>query len=349
MEEYMQYVRLGNSGLNVSRICLGTMNMGSKQWKPWIFDESESEPIIKHAIDKGINFIDLADFYSAGVGEEIVCNVINRMGLRHELILTTKCGYPIGGGQNNQGHSRLHVMNAVHGSLKRMNTDYIDIFMLHYFDVNTPIEETWSTLNDMVRQGKIRYLACSTMYSWQFAKILAACDKHGWEKPINMQLQLSAAYREEEREMIPFCKDQNIGVSVFSPLARGLLTCSFDSVRNKTDLFTHEMFSDTASKEIAASVARVANQRGVDPAQVAQAWVLQHPGVNVMLAGADTAAQLDTALNGLEMEFSEAELYELERNYTPRDHINDYTADSRIPREARPIQAPFDQKLKEIA
>ncbi len=158
MEEVMQYVRLGGSGLNVSRICLGTMNMGSKEWKPWIFDESESEPIIKHAIDKGVNFIDLADFYSTGVNEEIVCNVINRMGLRKELILTTKCGYPIGGGQNNQGHSRAHVMDAVHGSLKRMNTDYIDIFMLHYFDINTPIEETWSTLNDMVRQGKVRYL-----------------------------------------------------------------------------------------------------------------------------------------------------------------------------------------------
>lgn len=345
----MKYVRLGNSGLKVSRVCLGTMNMGSKEWKPWIFDESESEPIIRHAIEKGINFIDLADFYSAGVGEEVVCNVINRMGLRKELILTTKSGYPIGKGMNNEGHSRVHLMNAVHGSLKRMNTDYIDIYMLHWFDVNTPIEETWSTLNELVKQGKIRYLACSTMYSWQFAKILAACDKNGWVKPINMQLQLSAAYREEEREMIPFCKDQNIGVSVFSPLARGLLTGSVDSVRNQTDNFTHEMFSDNASKAIAASVAKVAQYRNVHPTQIAQAWVLQHPGVDVMLAGADNAQQLDTALNALEMEpFSEAERYELERNYTPRDHVNDYNADTRIPREPRPAQAPFDQELKVV-
>ncbi len=165
-----------------------------------------------------------------------------------------------------------------------------------------------------------------------------------------MQLQLSAAYREEEREMIPFCKDQNIGISVFSPLARGLLTCSFDSVRNQTDFHTHAMFSDETSKAIAASVDKVAHYRGVDPAQVAQAWVLQHPNVDVMLAGADTAEQLDTAINGLEMEpFTEAERHELERNYTPRDHINDYNADCRIPREARPAMAPFDQELKEIA
>lgn len=338
----MKYVRLGNSGLNVSKVCLGTMNMGSKEWKPWIYDEAESEPIIRHAIESGINFIDLADFYSSGVNEEVVCNVINRMGVRDEIVLTTKVGYPIGRGMNNQGHSRLHIMNAVHGSLKRMNTDRIDLYMTHYYDVNTPIEETWSTMNELVTSGKVRYLACSTMYSWQFAKILHVCDKNGWAKPINMQLQLSAAYREEEREMIPLCADEDVAVSVFSPLARGLLTCDFNSVRNTTDNFTHEMFADEASGEIAKSVARVAEARSVSPAQIAQAWVLQHPGVDVMLAGADSASQLDTAINGLEMEpFTEEERYELERNYTPRDHINDYNADSRIPREARPAKAPF--------
>ena len=338
----MEYVRLGNSGLNVSKVCLGTMNMGSKQWKPWIYDESESEPIIRHAIENGINFIDLADFYSSGVNEEVVCNVINRMGVRDELVLCTKVGYAIGSGKNNEGHSRVHIMDAVHGSLKRMNTDRIDLYMTHFYDVNTPVEETWSTLNELVRSGKVRYLACSTMYSWQFAKILHACERNGWAKPINMQLQLSAAYREEEREMIPLCKDEHVGVSVFSPLARGLLTCDFNSVRNTTDFFTHEMFSDEPSKEIAKSVARVAEHLDVPPAQIAQAWVLQHPGVDVMLAGADSAAQLDTAIKALEMEpFSEEIRYELERNYTPRDHINDYNADCRIPREPRQAKAPF--------
>jgi aryl-alcohol dehydrogenase-like predicted oxidoreductase len=318
------------------------MNMGDKNWKPWIFDEQECAPIVKYAVDNGINFIDLADFYSAGVNEEVVCNIINKMGIRNEMVIATKGGYPIGKGLNNQGHSRLHIMDAVHGSLKRMKTDHIDLYILHYFDTATPIQETWKTLDGLVQQGKIRYLGCSTMYAWQLAKILSVCDQHGYERPINMQLQLSCAYREEEREMIPFCQDQNIGVSVFSPLARGILTCDFDSVRNKTDFFTHEMFGDEISKGIAESVAKVAKRRGAPPAQVAQAWVVRHPGVSVMLAGADSPSQLDTALNTLTMEpFTDEELYELERNYTPRDHINDYNADCRIPREPRPAKPPF--------
>lgn len=340
----MKYIRLGNSGLNVSKVCLGTMNMGSKEWKPWIYDESECEPIIRHAIDNGINFIDLADFYSSGMNEEVVCNIVNRMGVREEIVLCTKVGYPIGKGQNNSGHSRLHIMDAVHGSLKRMNTDRIDLYMLHYYDINTPVEETMSTMNELVKSGKVRYLACSTMYSWQFAKILRVCEKNGWEKPINMQLQFSAAYREEEREMIPLCQDENIAVSAFSPLARGLLTCDFDSVRNTTDFFTHEMFSDTVSQEIAKSVARIAEHRDVSPAQIAQTYVLHNSGIDVMLAGADSAEQLNTAIKVLEMEpFTKDEIYELERNYTPRDHINDYTADCRIPRDRRPAKPPFTE------
>lgn len=341
----MEYIQLGRSGLKVSRVCLGTMNMGSKKWKPWIFDERECEPIVRHALDQGINFIDLADFYSAGANEEVVCNIIHRLGKRHELVVCTKVGYPIGGGMNNQGHSRLHIMNALHGSLRRMQSEYVDLYMLHYFDTTTPVEETMSTLNDLVRAGKIRYLACSTMYSWQFAKILSICEVNGWEKPINMQLQFSAAYREEEREMIPLCRDMHIGVSAFSPLARGLLTSSFDSVRNQTDNFTQEMFGDETSLEIARSVARVAKHRQVSPAQVAQAWVLQHPGIDIMLAGADTADQLDTAIQALEMSpFTAEERFELERNYTPRDHINDYNSGQRLPRERRPSQPPFDKE-----
>ena len=338
----MEYVQLGSSGLEVSRVCLGTMNIGSKEWKPWVLDEEESEPIVRHALDNGINFIDLADFYSSGVNEQVVGKIINRLGKRQELVLCTKVGYPIDDSEYSQGHSRSHIINALHGSLRRMQTDYIDLYMLHYFDVKTPVEETWFTLTEQVKAGKIRYLAASTMYAWQFAKILHACDKHAWEKPINMQLQFSAAYREEEREMIPLCRDQKIGISAFSPLARGLLTSRFDSIRNQTDIFTHEMFNDDVSKEIARSVARVAARRGVAPAQVAQAWVLQHPGIDVMLAGADSSAQLDTALNALTMEpLTEEERYELERNYTPRDHINDYNPDSRLPREPRPMQSPF--------
>jgi aryl-alcohol dehydrogenase-like predicted oxidoreductase len=338
----MEYVHLGNSGLVVSKLCLGTMNMGSKQWKPWIFDEKESEPIIVHALDKGVNFIDLADFYSSGVNEEICGNILRRIVKRDEIVITSKVGYPIGGGKNNQGHSRVHLEKALDGTLKRLKLDYLDVYMLHYFDVTTPEEETWDAMNSFVKSGKVRYLACSTMMSWQFAKIYYTAEKNGWQKPINMQLQLSAAYREEEREMIPLCHELSVGVSVFSPLARGILSCDFSSNRNTTDFFTHEMFGDPVSKEIAMSVSRVAQRHGVPPAQIAQAWVLQHPGVNVMLVGADSREQFDTALRALEMPaFSSDDRYEIERNYTPRDHINDYNADCRIPRLARPAKPPY--------
>ncbi|WP_116472671.1 aldo/keto reductase [Zobellella maritima] len=337
----MQYVRLGQSGLKVSRLCLGTMNMGSKEWKPWIFNEKESEPIIAHALNMGVNFIDLADFYSIGAGEEVVCNVLRRIARRDELVITTKVGYAMSNDINAQGHSRKHIFDAIDGSLKRMGMDYVDIYMLHYFDTETPVEETMGALNDIVLAGKARYIGVSTMYTWQLAKILQVCDKNGWARPINMQLQLNCAYREEEREMIPFCLDQGIGVSVFSPLARGILTSDLQSTRNQTDFFTAEMYNDQASRDIAHSVAKVADARGCLPAQVAQAWVLQKSEVSSMLVGADSPAQFDSALAALEMTLTADELYEIERNYTPCDLINDYTAGKRIARSPRPARAPF--------
>ncbi len=337
----MQYVRLGQSGLKVSRLCLGTMNMGSKEWKPWIFNEKESEPIIAHALDMGVNFIDLADFYSIGAGEEVVCNVLRRIARRDELVITTKVGYAMSNDINAQGHSRKHIFDAIDGSLKRMGMDYVDIYMLHYFDTETPVEETMGALNDIVLAGKARYIGVSTMYTWQLAKILQVCDKNGWARPINMQLQLNCAYREEEREMIPFCMDQGIGVSVFSPLARGILTSDLQSTRNQTDFFTAEMYNDLASRDIAHSVAKVADARGCLPAQVAQAWVLQKPEISSMLVGADSPAQFDSAMAALEMTLTAEEIYEIERNNTPCDLINDYTAGKRIARTARPAQAPF--------
>jgi aryl-alcohol dehydrogenase-like predicted oxidoreductase len=331
----MQYVQLGRSGLNVSRLCLGTMNMGTPDWKPWIFDEQQSEPIVRHALEAGVNFIDLADFYSTGVGEEVVGRIVKRLAKRDELVLTTKVGYPIGNGANNQGHSRKHVMEAIDGSLRRLQTDYVDIYMLHYFDVKTPVEETMEALNDIVRAGKARYVGVSTMFTWQFAKILQVCERYGFAKPINMQLQLNCAYREEEREMIPFCEDQGVGVSVFSPLARGLLAGDPQSVRNQTDFFTVQMYDDEASRDIARSVAEVALARGVSCAQIAQAWVLSRRGVTSMLVGADSVAQFDSALAALDTHLTPEELHELERNYTPCDVINDYVS-TRIPRVARP-------------
>jgi 1-deoxyxylulose-5-phosphate synthase len=345
----MEFVRLGQSGLKVSRLCLGTMNMGTPQWKPWIFDEQKSEPIVRHALEAGVNFIDLADFYSAGVGEEVVGRILGRLARREEIVVTTKVGYDMGAYQNAGGHSRKHVLDGIDASLRRLGMDYVDIYMLHYFDTTTSVEETMGALNDIVRSGKARYIGVSTMYTWQLAKIVQICERHGWHKPINMQLQLNLAYREEEREMMPYCADQGLGVSVFSPLARGLLTCDPASTRNQTDFFTSQMYGDAASREIAASVARVAKRRGVSAAQVAQAWVLQRDGVASMLVGADSPAQFDSALSALGTHLDGDELYELERNYTPCDVINDYTAGSRTARESRSPQGDFVQPMKDAA
>ncbi len=337
----MQYVRLGNSGLKVSRLCLGTMNMGTPKWKPWIFDEQQSGPIVRYALDKGVNFIDLADWYSFGVGEEVVGRILHRIGHREDFVIATKVGYAISDGVNASGHSRKHIMDSIDGSLRRIGTDYVDIYMLHYFDIHTPVEETMEALNDLVRLGKVRYLGVSTMYTWQLAKILHICEINGWSRPINMQLQLNCAYREEEREMIPFCMDQGLGVTVFSPLARGLLTNDVQSTRNQTDLFTTEMYNDVASKNIAHSVATVADRRGCSPAQIAQAWVLGKSEISSMLVGADNTNQFESALVALDTKLSEEEVYELERNYTPCDVINDYTSGKRIPRTPRPAQGQF--------
>lgn len=345
----MQYVRLGQSGLKVSRLCLGTMNMGTPRWKPWIFDEAQSEPIVRYALDAGVNFIDLADFYSTGIGEEVLGRILKRLVRREEVVVTTKVGYDMGSYSNAGGHSRKHVMDGIDGSLTRLGMDYVDIYMLHFFDINTPVEETMGALNDIVRSGKARYIGVSTMYTWQLAKIMQACERHGWDKPINMQLQLNLAYREEEREMIPYCADQGIGVSVFSPLARGLLSGDAKSTRNQTDFFTAQMYGDRASLAIAASAARVARRRGISAAQVAQAWVLARPHVASMLVGADSPAQFDNALAALDTALDDDDLYELERNYTPCDLINDYTAGRRIAREPRAAQGVFANDMEKTA
>ncbi|MDF0606252.1 aldo/keto reductase [Neisseriaceae bacterium TC5R-5] len=337
----MQTVRLGHSGLEVSRLCLGTMNMGDPQWKPWIFDEAKSEPIVRHALEHGVNFIDLADFYSAGAGEEVLGRILKRLARRDDIVVTTKVGYGTRPGVNQSGHSRKHIMASIDASLQRLGMDYIDIYMLHFFDIHTPVEETMAAMDAVVRSGKARYIGVSTMQTGQLAKILLACERHGWSKPINMQLQLNCAYREEQRDMIPFCQDQGLGVSVFSPLARGLLSGDANSTRNQTDFFTQQMYGDDTCLAIAQSVQRVAQARGVSNAQIAQAWVLAQSGVDCMLVGADSTQQFDSALAAVETKLSAAECYELERNYTPCDLIHDYNAGKRLPRQARPMQATF--------
>ena len=319
----MDYVNLGNTGLKVSRLCLGTMGFGTSQWRPWVMNEDASTPVVQAAVERGINFIDFADFYSMGVSEEVVGRALKPTP-RHKLVMASKCFYAMSDDSNDRGLSRKHIMDAVDNSLKRIGTDYLDLFVIHAFDTETPMEETMRALEDQVRAGKIRYIGASTMYVWQFVKMNELAKRMGWTPFVSMQCQLNAAYREEEREMIPYCRHEGIAVTPFSPLARGLLSGNVASLRNTTDSFTSEQYGDETSRNIAKAVAHVAESRGVKSSQVALAWVSSRPGVTSTLIGVETIAQLDENIAALDIQLTEAELAEIDRWYTPCDVINDY-------------------------
>lgn len=337
----MKYVNLGRTGLKVSELCLGTMGFGTPDWRPWVLDEAASAPIIEHALDVGINFFDMADFYSRGVSEEVVGRTLLKREKRERLVLASKCLYAMSDDPNDQGLSRKHIFDSVDASLKRIGTDYLDVYMVHGFDAHTPIEETLEALNDLVRMGKVRYLGASTMYAWQFVKMVYTSRLRGWSEFVSMQCQLNAAYREEEREMIPFCRDQGVAVTPFSPLARGLLSGAPGSLRNTTDNFTADQYGDRASFEMADAVARIAAARGVTSSQIALNWVANRPGVTSTLVGVETTAQLDEQLAALDIRLTPAETHELDRLYTPSDVINDHNV-NRIPRMARPNITPAE-------
>jgi 1-deoxyxylulose-5-phosphate synthase len=330
----MEYVRLGKSGLKVSQLCLGTMGFGTPAWRPWVLDETSSRPILRAALDRGINFFDMADFYSLGIGEEVVGRALLGHAPRDQLVLASKAYYPMGAGPNNAGLSRKHLFAAIDGSLKRIGTDYLDLYVIHGFDMHTPIEETLEALNDIVRSGRVRYIGASTMYAWQFAKMIYTSRLHGWSEFVSMQCQLNAAYREEEREVIPFCIDQGIGVTPFSPLARGLLSGNSESLRNKTDTFTVDQYGDQTSLEIARAVAGMAETRGVKSSQVALNWVMNRPGVSSTLFAVESVAQMDEQIAALGMRLTPEEWLEIDRQYTPCDVINDHHP-QRIPRTPR--------------
>lgn len=330
----MEYIRFGNTGLKVSQLCLGTMSFGSPRWRPWVLDEAASAPILKAALDRGINFFDMADFYSIGLGEEMVGRNLLKHARREELVLASKAYYAMGPGPNDAGLSRKHLFDAIDASLKRIGTGYLDLYIVHSFDPETPIEETLEALNDIVRSGRVRYIGASTMYTWQFVKMVYASRLKGWSQFISMQCQLNAAYREEEREMIPFCRDQGIAVTPFSPLARGLLSGNLESLRNKTDHFTADMYGDEASHNIARAVAQVAHNRGVKSAQVALNWLANRPGVTSTLFAVESIEQLDEQIAALEFRLSPEELAEIDRWYTPCDVINNHHI-QRIPRTPR--------------
>jgi aryl-alcohol dehydrogenase-like predicted oxidoreductase len=318
----MQYIPFGRTGLKVSQLCLGTMSMGSSAWKGWVLDEDASIPILRRALDLGITFFDMADWYSAGRNEEVVGKNLLKMSARERLVLATKVFYPMSDDPNDRGLSRKHIAASIDRSLARMGTDYVDLYVIHAFDADTPVEETMEALHNIVRAGKVRYLGASTMYAWQFAKMNHVAAVNGWTGFVNMQCQYNVLYREEEREMFPYCRDQGIAVTTFSPLARGFLARDAGTARTAHDVY-QEYYGDEIDREIIRRVGDVAARRGVSRAHVAMAWVGGSANHNVPIVGAGKTAHLDVAVEALGLQLDAAERAFLEAPYRPRDEIND--------------------------
>src|SRR6266404_4374387 len=282
----MEYVNLGSSGVKVSRLCLGTMTYGSRKWREWVLEEPESRPFIRQAIEAGITFFDTADMYSLGASEEILGRALKEFGPpRDRLVIGTKVFNAMGDDPNQRGLSRKHIFHAIDESLRRLGTDYVDLYQIHRFDPETPIEETLEALHDIVKAGKARYIGASSMFAWQFMKMMATADAHGWTRFVSMQNHYNLVYREEEREMLPLCREEGIGVIPWSPLARGFLAGNRrgerrgETVRAQTDDFAHEMYYGESDFTIADRAAVIAERRGVKPTQVALAWLVATPGV----------------------------------------------------------------------
>src|SRR5579862_6513791 len=318
----MDYVHFGKTGLTVSHLCLGTMSMGRSAWKGWVLDEEASVPILRHALDLGITFFDMADWYSSGHNEEVVGRNLLKMTGRDRLVLATKVFYPMSDDPNDRGLSAKHIARSIDRSLARMGTDYVDLYVIHAYDANTPVEETMQALHATVRAGKVRYLGASTMYAWQFAKMNHAAAMNGWTRFVNMQCQYNLLYLEEEREMLPYCRDQGIAVTTFSPLARGFLARDAGTARTAHDVY-QEFYGDDIDREIARRVREVGARRGVSTAHVAMAWVAGSPNLNVPIVGAAKTAHLDVAVEALGLRLDAEDRAFLEAPYRPRDEISD--------------------------
>jgi aryl-alcohol dehydrogenase (NADP+) len=319
----MDYVNLGNTGLKVSRLCLGTMTYGSKKWREWVLEEEESRPFIKRALEAGINFFDTADMYSVGVSEEIVGRALKDFGPgRDKVVIATKVFNAMGDDPNQRGLSRKHIRHALEDSLRRLGTEYVDLYQIHRFDPETAVEETMEALNDLVRAGKVLHLGASSMFAWQFAKMLSTADDRGWTPFVTMQNHYNLLYREEEREMVPLCLDRRVGLIPWSPLARGVLArpLSAATVRAKTDEYAKHIYGAELSegdRAIHAAVNEVAWARGVPPAQVALAWLCQKPGVVAPIVGASKPEHLEDAVAALSLKLTAAEIAALEAPYVP--------------------------------
>ena len=318
----MEYIKFGNTGMMVSRICLGTMTYGTPtdRW-PWALNEEQSRPFIKKALDLGINFFDTADIYSNGLSEEVVGRALLDFTKRDDFVLATKVAFPMGPGPNDKGLSRKHIMSAIDASLKRLGTDYVDLYQIHRWDNNTPIEETMEALHDVVKAGKARYIGASSMSAWQFAKAQYTAERNGLTRFVSMQPQYNLVYREEEREMLPFCADQKIAVIPWSPLARGLLTGGRSTDRNeteraRTDAFGKSLYSN-ADFKIAGRVTEIAEKRGISSAQIALAWMLEKPIITAPIVGASKPKHIDDAVAALSVKLTEDEVTQLEELYQP--------------------------------
>ncbi|TYP79225.1 aldo/keto reductase [Paenibacillus methanolicus] len=319
----MEYVKLGNTGLDVSRICLGCMSFGDvERWNhPWLLDEENSRPFIKKALDLGINFFDTANIYSTGASEEIVGRALKDYANRDEVVIATKVFFRMSPGPNGAGLSRKAILSEIDNSLKRLGTDYVDLYQIHRWDYNTPIEETMEALHDVVKAGKARYIGASAMYAWQFQKALHVAERHGWTRFVAMQNHLNLIYREEEREMMPLCQEEKIAVIPYSPLASGRLAREWSVVtpRSETDPAQKMKYDATADidRVIADRVSAIASRRGVPRAQVALAWLLQKQPVTAPIIGATRIAHIEEAVGALEVSLTPEEIASLEELYVP--------------------------------
>ena len=318
----MEYVNLGSTGLRVSRVCLGMMSFGNNSDRPWVLDDDAAEPIVRAAADGGVTFFDTADVYSAGASEVTTGRLLGKMFRRDDVVVATKVFSPMGPGENSKGLSRKHILSGIDASLERLDMDYVDLYQIHRWDYHTPIEETMEALHDVVRAGKARYIGASSMFAWQFAKAQHVADDHGWTRFVSMQNHYNLIYREEEREMIPQCIDQGVGVIPWSPLARGVLAGSRTregerrTTRSNSDAFQDTLYT-AADFDVVDRAGEVAAERGVPSAQVALAWLLHRPGVTAPIVGATRLGHLEDALAAEQLDLSEDEMRRLEEPYVP--------------------------------
>jgi len=319
----MRYTRLGRTGLTVSRICLGCMSYGDPQWRPWVLDERAAKPFFRRAVELGINFFDTADMYSLGVSEEVTGRALREFARMDEVVLATKVFFGMRGEAPNMvGLSRKHVIQGCEASLKRLGVETIDLYQVHRFDPATPIDETLEALDLLVRQGKVRYIGASSTYAWQMMKALAISDRRGLARFVSMQNHYNLLYREEEREMMPLCREEGLGVIPWSPLARGVLVRPVAertaTARGGSDKLTPELYDHPGDTEIVEANLRIAQARGVSPAETALAWLLSRPGVTAPIVGVTKLDQLETAAKAVDLTLTEEERAALEAPYTPR-------------------------------